>query len=382
MNVYFAGLNGVRFIAASFVILAHIEGFKRKAELPNLFQNQWLKPFIAEIGHQGVLIFFVLSGFLITYLLLTESKITNTIHIKNFYIRRILRIWPLYYFIVFLGFAVFPFVFSPEYFTTKIHPDFSAKLFLTLFFLPNAVFFVYGHIFSLGVLWSIGAEEQFYLVWPMFIKKMSAKSGDFGPRLTFLGVLLLAILFIKMVLWLVEIMSLNWTNEARIAGLFLPFDSMIIGAVIAVFFFHKKYLQLLYKPQTQILVLAVITINLFYPVDIGPLTNTFYCIFYGIFLLNIATNNDSILKFRQGWIEFLGQVSFGMYMYHSIAIAFSMAMLEKFGSALSFYSYNFLLYLFSFSLTIGVSIASYYFFERKVLKYKTGFMVVNSGKII
>ena len=61
-------------------------------------------------GYLGVNLFFVLSGYLITYLLLTEKNNSGTINIKNFYIRRILRIWPLFYFVVLLGFFLFPLI--------------------------------------------------------------------------------------------------------------------------------------------------------------------------------------------------------------------------------------------------------------------------------
>lgn len=66
--------------------------------------------FVEMIGKLGVILFFVLSGFLISYLLLEEGKQTQTILIKTFYIR--LRIWPLYFLIVLLGFFVYPKIFK------------------------------------------------------------------------------------------------------------------------------------------------------------------------------------------------------------------------------------------------------------------------------
>ena len=97
-KVYFPNINGLRFIAALLVIIHHTEQIKDILGL----SNYWSTPIIRSIGGLGVLLFFVLSGFLITFLLLDEESTTGTISIKKFYIRRILRIWPLYYLILIL----------------------------------------------------------------------------------------------------------------------------------------------------------------------------------------------------------------------------------------------------------------------------------------
>src|SRR4026208_162751 len=113
-RVYFPNLNGLRFIAALLVIMQHIEQIKSMYGIA----NRWSSPFMQVIGEQGVSLFFVLSGFLITYLMLEEEKKTGTIQIRNFYRRRILRIWPLYFLIGFLALAVLsriPFFILPDY---------------------------------------------------------------------------------------------------------------------------------------------------------------------------------------------------------------------------------------------------------------------------
>ena len=104
-KIYFPGLNGIRFIAATMVIIAHIEGFKNKMGYWNINDNN----VINQLGNQGVKIFFVLSGFLITYLLLKEKARFKSIDVRKFYIRRILRIWPLYFLVLLGGFFIIPF---------------------------------------------------------------------------------------------------------------------------------------------------------------------------------------------------------------------------------------------------------------------------------
>jgi peptidoglycan/LPS O-acetylase OafA/YrhL len=100
-SIYFPGLNSLRFLAASAVVFHHVEQYKSWKGLPNIWGTDGvLGAFIDALGHKAVSLFFVLSGFLITYLLLAEVAKTGTVSLRKFYIRRILRIWPLYYIIV------------------------------------------------------------------------------------------------------------------------------------------------------------------------------------------------------------------------------------------------------------------------------------------
>src|SRR5687768_1669565 len=102
--VFFKGINGLRFFAAFAVIITHIELLKGHFG----YIHYWNEPMIFHAGGLGVYFFFVLSGFLITYLLLAEKSRFGEISILKFYVRRMLRIWPLYYLIVIIGFFVLP----------------------------------------------------------------------------------------------------------------------------------------------------------------------------------------------------------------------------------------------------------------------------------
>src|SRR5258706_4011675 len=95
--LYFKGLNGVRAIAALIVVLSHIDQFSDVLQIkkPGFLGN--------GMGGYAVDMFFVLSGFLITYLLFLEKEKTEHISLKKFYLRRIFRIWPLYYFALFVA---------------------------------------------------------------------------------------------------------------------------------------------------------------------------------------------------------------------------------------------------------------------------------------
>ena len=130
-KTFFPGLNALRFCAAMAVLLTHVEFVKKvmlhgdgywlkieeriqQSAISSILRDgpqapiPWLSPFVSFGGYVGVIFFFVLSGFLITYLLLEEKRVSATVAVKKFYMRRILRIWPLYYFLVVLGFVVLP----------------------------------------------------------------------------------------------------------------------------------------------------------------------------------------------------------------------------------------------------------------------------------
>ncbi len=103
-KIYFPGLNGLRFLAAISVVVVHLNQFK---DYFGTASPIFLPKFLLN-GNDAVTLFFVLSGFLITYLMFVEYQQTHDISVRSFYTRRILRIWPLYYFIVFIGFVGVP----------------------------------------------------------------------------------------------------------------------------------------------------------------------------------------------------------------------------------------------------------------------------------
>src|ERR1051326_2201548 len=104
-KVYFPGLHGLRFFAAMMVVFSHVELMKEYHGFANVYDSSQA---VYESGRLGVTLFFVLSGFLISYLLLVEKKVSGTVSIRKFYSRRILRIWPLYYLLILITFLIVP----------------------------------------------------------------------------------------------------------------------------------------------------------------------------------------------------------------------------------------------------------------------------------
>ncbi len=159
-KAFFVNLDALRWFAALGVITAHMAGW---LHWPATEINKWIRIVITldgSSGKAGVSFFFTLSGFLITYLMFEERRLTSSFHVGNFYLRRILRIWPLYFLTLVIGFILSPFVFS----VTEGVADWKLyALFLSNFdnlyngFPTNGI---------LGVQWSVAVEEQFYLFWP------------------------------------------------------------------------------------------------------------------------------------------------------------------------------------------------------------------------
>jgi peptidoglycan/LPS O-acetylase OafA/YrhL len=166
-KIYFVNLDGLRFYAFLAVFFAH----SFWAEYDYINKNKYfaLLKIVAYKGVLGVNFFFVLSGFLITYLLLQERFATGKIDILAFYMRRILKIWPLYYLIVLIGFFVVPFTQS---FLGQPTLE-KGNLWYYLFFIGN--FDVLPTSAVLGILWSITVEEQFYLIWPILFSAVPVR---------------------------------------------------------------------------------------------------------------------------------------------------------------------------------------------------------------
>jgi len=150
-------LDAVRGVAILLVVL-HNEAYTYPSlHLAGVFANGWM----------GVDLFFVLSGFLITGMLLDTKESPD--YFKNFYARRCLRIWPLYFSLLLLMFVVIPVVASAAHVYETSSPWWAYPIFLQNFLVSMPT----NAAGPLGVTWSLAIEEQFYLVWPWAVRFLS-----------------------------------------------------------------------------------------------------------------------------------------------------------------------------------------------------------------
>lgn len=155
-------LDAVRGMAILLVIVHNTNANFPGLHLQAMFQNGWA----------GVDLFFVLSGFLITKILLDSKQSGDSL--RNFYARRCLRIWPLYYCLIFFMFVIVPHIRPSEsamIFAPRSSPWWAYPLFLQTFLVPHPS----SATGPLGVTWSLAVEEQFYLIWPWIVRYSSAK---------------------------------------------------------------------------------------------------------------------------------------------------------------------------------------------------------------
>ena len=373
--VYFPNLNGVRFIAAFSVLIHHTEQIKYLMGLDNIYSNFFIK----NLGKLGVGLFFVLSGFLITYLLLSEKKRRGDISTKDFYIRRVLRIWPLYFIIVILGFFVFPVIpifnepLRSQYYFDE---NFFKRLPFFLLFLPNLGFVFYRAPYLCSQTWSVGVEEQFYAIWPWIIKSKNPVRTFFklvGGFLLILGIFWL---------YIFKISDLSETTKQKFQdGLALFFSqfrilTMVIGGIGAYLVFEKKdkILSTLFRKDVQIVVYLVLFLMLGTGFHVPGINMEFYGIFFCFFILNVSQNPNTIFYLEQKIVHYFGKISYGIYIYHPAVIVLCVNSIHYFmGKNLSNLNFNLLLYPSAFLLTIAVCELSFRFVETPLLKLKDRF---------
>ena len=367
-KIYFPNLNGLRFIAAFMVIVHHLE------QLLSIFgfNNLWKNPIINAIGGLGVELFFVLSGFLITYLLLVEEHKTKTISIKDFYIRRILRIWPLYYVIGLLAFFILPHfsLFNVPNYSQQLTENFSLSFVLYLFFLPNLLLFGYGIVVPYASQsWSVGVEEQFYLIWPILMK-------FFKNKLVLLFSIILVYLFMRVFGFRIIQKYFFWNHEMdllRSVWSGFKIHCMAIGALFSYCLFHKnKTLTFFLHKYVYRIALAFLIVSIGFSLNVSLL----YDVLFGIIILNLVSSENKGIFLENKIMNYLGKISYGLYMYHVIAIVISIKLFQYLG-----WLNNHLLLLLTVTfITMLFASLSYYLIEKKFIVLKSRFSKVISGE--
>lgn len=364
---FFEGLNALRFFAALLVVMHHTETIRNKNGLSNL---EWLGAF--RNGGIAVTFFFVLSGFLITYLLLKENYKTGTVSVKKFYIKRTLRIWPLYFLLVIIGTLILPEVFSLLKINYVMPYTFGQVWYYFLFFFPGLVTFYYGNHF-LEPLWSIGIEEVFYLMWAPLFRFCRKKILS----------ILLFIIALKILLMIVANYSLKDGLFNYVVSIF-SFEAMAIGGLGAYFVFNRQGSLtnfFFYKKPVQIVIYLILSGYLVFNGNIEnvvwnsvfdvPVFSKILIDFMFLYLIiGVSIIDNSIIKLRYKFLSFLGEISYGIYMYHMLVIFAIMQFMKKFFMELNPGISIAVFYIILVPLVILVSTVSKFVFENYFLNLK------------
>lgn len=359
MMKHLKGLDTLRAFAATIVVADHLEIIKKNNNIHNFIDQP---PLIYPDSHLSVILFFVISGFLITYLLLAEQEKNNSINLKNFYIRRILRIWPLYYLLLFLSYIIF----NPDYSLTRI--------LLPLFIFPNVAYALQEAWDISPQIWSIGVEEQFYIVWPLlfiFISKRKKALHYIIGLIALLTLLPFGLKFINILFFKSE--SLYSLISRFFYG--TKFNCLGIGTLIGFLFFrNKEYInKILFKYNSLTLVLTALPFVLwFFQFKTDHLSDEIYAVLFAFSIYNIVQHPN--IHIDNPITRFLGKISYGIYLYHWIIAILLVQYIPKLENL---WLYNLVLYSTVLSATIFISWLSFITYERFFLNLKKKYETIN-----
>ncbi|OFY47435.1 MAG: hypothetical protein A2W85_01865 [Bacteroidetes bacterium GWF2_41_31] len=371
-RLYYPQFDAIRFFAAFLIIIYHSYiAWVGWFGVPGILSIGDYKNLSAFGGHvdklirnmpMGVDIFFFISGYLLTILLVMEKQKYGKINIPKFYIRRGLRIWPLYFFLI----AITPFIInwldekSPEYIWTILFVNNFQTIKTGIWEFPFAHF------------WSICIEEHFYIFWPLII--------GFVP----IRKMIPTVLILIGVSWTYKIYTYiflvgNW-YELYLNTL-SRMDVILLGGLLALIYIRKPFVFKL-DGYIQLGLLAILLIILSFDnaSDIsnmfnGVLRRPVYIVLLAIPMMDLMFNPSRINFFsKRNPVLYLGKVSYGIYMYGNILVPI---VIKKI--IMPYGLYNIYIY-FSIVLVLSllVPIISYELIEKPFLKLKQRFALVKT----
>jgi peptidoglycan/LPS O-acetylase OafA/YrhL len=356
-------LDALRFLAFFFVFMGH--GFQVNVRSGVFHRFPLIAhglSFLTHVGGFGLSLFFFLSSFLITTLLMLERDRAGTIALRSFYMRRILRIWPLYLTFLAIAFAIGQF-WGPARFSLHALLAFcaiSANWYVIAAGpLPNCVTY----------LWSISVEEQFYLLWPTCVRRLSVNGiRNFCIGLSvagFTGVAVLAYRHTPMInIWFNSITESVFFASGGLLALRLGLRAQrkswalsLCGICVCTvaWLIADKYLDFDWQKESLTPIRAVLSLALIV-VGVNALLWAF---------LHLPR------KALIAPLVYLGRISYGLYVFHGLALML----------ASQFFAHRLpggLWLLPAFGCTVLLAVISYEFFEKPFLRLKHRFEVVHS----
>jgi peptidoglycan/LPS O-acetylase OafA/YrhL len=357
-------LDGLRFYAFLGVFICHtlpFDGaFYRRFHLP----IPWLWGAIAKSGAAGVDLFFALSAFLITSILLREREETGGISLRRFYLRRILRIWPLYFLLIALGVVLAHTMVKqslPWYYVAGY-----------LLFVGNWVHAVFGRPESIcSPLWTVSIEEQFYLIWPLLMKMLRRRGMIVAAIVTFLLATVCRVGF----------MLAGSSGGFIYYGSVSRCDSLALGILLALF--ADRLPRLTRRARWLLLaggLLGWVASSAWLneqpgPVDIRMVLGRLIVSLAAGAILYACLHSHSRLV-RGEWVVRLGKISYGLYMLHLTGILIMLSLFHP------VWGWQLLATkALGFVMTVILAMASYRWVESPFLHLKDKFATVLSRPV-
>jgi peptidoglycan/LPS O-acetylase OafA/YrhL len=360
---YRPGLDILRALAFLLVFIAH--GLISQLDKPTQLGA------IGRAGEFGVCIFFFLSSYLITELLLREKRDTKTILIPAFYVRRILRIWPLYFAMIVVG--GFYGLFIPSH---TVSAAWGAALMLLC-----TNWYTVGHGYPPGFLfplWSISLEEQFYLLWPFIVKYLSPAS------LLGISSMLMTAAYLAMDRLLAQGQTLDpeiWVNSL------VQFQFFALGTVTAVIL-RGRVPNLSKTVRCGLFVAgllclraaqaAVYTNDPVVPHNLTHIAPRYLIALPGCLCLFLSCLPLAGSRLQEPLI-YLGKISYGLYVFHVLWLGAARHLVQHFaGGYIGPLTSQLLAMSLALPATVGTGMLSYRYLESPFLRFKKRFTVVRS----
>ena len=329
---------------------------------------------VFKVGRYGVGIFFVLSAYLITELLLREAEKTGTISLKKFYIRRVLRIWPLYF--LALGVAVLWGILTPYY-----HVSLGKALCFTLL-LGN----VYAALYGLGTaviypLWTLSIEEQFYAVIPTLMKTGGRK------LLASISIVLLAVSY-AVLFYFGRYRFVAGQFNSVVYNSFVEFQFFAAGVLLTIYLHSRVWKPSLvrrafiFAASFAGLLACIGAFRLMSPEPrSAPILLSGYAVLListlGVFLSFLRIDLQALGLFKR--LTYFGKISFGLYVYHAMLLV--LVFREADTGSTFFQNHPLLGDAVALLGTVAVASLSYRYFEQPILSFKARFEVVRTGTV-
>ena len=370
---YFKGLDSLRFFAAFLVVLHHAEQIRMKYGLFNLKEYS-----LFNNGGIAVTFFFVLSGFLISYLLFKEDGKTSSISVKKFYSRRILRIWPLYFLIVIIGIIFLPYILDFIGYSYSLPYSFNDVILYYILFSPFMVNIFYGH-HLIEPLWSIGVEELYYIVWAPLFKFLR----------NYILPIIILIIFVRSLLMYASFLGYFDPVIRRLIKM-LRFEAMAIGGLGAYLIYNYSSIltHFLFSRLSQFLLIIFVLLRIFafkllvaqsvvfnFLFTTPVISQLVIMIIFAWLIINISLNPKSIVRLDNKILNFLGNISYGIYMYHMLVIFGIVVFFKQYLLIMNSFPSSIIFYLLITTLVIIVSYLSKRFFEDYFLSFKKSFRI-------
>jgi peptidoglycan/LPS O-acetylase OafA/YrhL len=356
---YIRGYDGLRACSILFVLSDHLgsKGFFNFSG--SAFAEMRLWPLVS--GATGVNIFFTLSGFLITQILVKELEAKGNINYENFFARRFLRLSPPLVILCLVLALLMLFNYLPPHYISILFSFFYLNNFQpSKFFTPE-----------LGHTWSLAVEEQFYLTWPFFLKNFFHKKSVWVICFAFVVLSAAAACIFPGLYIPVEYRGNVYSllNEVFTAGdWFIPAAApIIIGSMAGLFLFKKtSFLRKSFAGNYKLLFLSFVIYgsSLFLPEFFQPVLFIIRSFGVATFLLWLYFNQRSGVVSILEWkpLNYIGKISYGLYIYQGLFLR------SKPGGELFVQQFPQNI-LFAFM----AAMISYHFIEKKFLKLKSRF---------